>query len=216
MVSQSWSRSEADLSPNQLAKRDDIVASTVELLLYNGVNGCTVRSIAAHAGVSKGLIHYYFRDVEEVVDLAMLKATQAWIALLPRIDEQPREGMDGNPAELASHRAEALWHALWASLEPFVHGDRTLMPLWLEYWASCSRAGRIAPLREIQGLLLDYVRDILEAAGVEDSEGKSFAVTSYLFGAAMQQSVMTIPPDLVRTHIASLCGIDLSEFSAPE
>ncbi|MHB8671618.1 MAG: TetR/AcrR family transcriptional regulator, partial [Acidimicrobiales bacterium] len=70
------------LSPNQLAKRDEIVSAAVEVLLRDGVHGCTVRSIAASAGVSKGSVHYYFGDVDEIVDLAMVQATRGWIAWL--------------------------------------------------------------------------------------------------------------------------------------
>lgn len=189
-----------DLSPNQRAKRDEIVSAAVEVLLRQGVHGCTVRSIAASAGVSKGSVHYYFGDVDEIVDLAMVRATRGWIAWL-RADDSVGPTGSLTPVEV-------FWRAMAACLEPFTHGDRTLMPLWLEYWAVCTRARRIEPLREVQGLLAAYVAELLAAAAVGDEADRAFAVASYLFGAAMQQSVVAVAPERIRRHIAALCGID--------
>jgi AcrR family transcriptional regulator len=159
-----------------------------------------VRSIAAAAGVSKGSVHYYFADVEDIVDQAMLQATTAWITWLRA----------GGPSELPEdpEPAELLWCSVTACLEPFAHGDRSLLPLWMEYWALRSRADQLEPLRLLQALLTGYVAELLDRAGIADSEARSMAVTSYLFGTSMEQSVCPVDQARVRLDIAALCGID--------
>lgn len=193
-------RPTAGPSPNQLAKRDEIVSAAVEVLLRDGVHGCTVRSIASAAGVSKGAVHYYFRDVDEIVDLAMFHATHGWIAWLRGATTTEAGG------ELAP--TEGFWRVIAACLEPFANGDRTLMPLWLEYWATCTRVGRIAPLRAVQGLLVAQVAELLERLSVTDAADRAFAVTSYLFGAGMQEPVHRAAPEVVQRHIGALTGIE--------
>ncbi|MHB8671619.1 MAG: hypothetical protein ACYDAD_13855, partial [Acidimicrobiales bacterium] len=61
---------------------------------------------------------------------------------------------------------------------------------------------------EVQDLLASYVAELLAAAGAEDEADRAFAVASYLFGAAMQQSVVAVAPGSIRRHIAALSGID--------
>lgn len=184
------------LSPNQAARRDAIVDAAVHVLLDAGVHGCTVRAIAARAGVSKGVVHYYFADVDEVVDLAMLHATRAWIAWLQTAGE-----------EGATSPLDGFWRVVRASMEPFARGDRMIMPLWLEYWSARMRAGRVGPLREVQGLLVGYIHDLLEAAGVDDAGRRAEAVTGFLFGVAMQHAVSPVAIEAVTRHVADLAGV---------
>jgi AcrR family transcriptional regulator len=189
-------RDAEQLSPNQMARRDQIVGAAVDVLLAEGVHACTVRAIAARAGVSKGVVHYYFADVDEVVDMAMVHATNAWIAWL-------RAAGDAGAGP-----AERFWRAVRASLEPFAQGDRTIMPLWLEYWSARTRAGRVAPLAEVQGLLVAYMRELLEAAGVTDAARRAQAVTGFLFGVAMQHALVPVELDAVARDVAALAGLE--------
>ncbi|MCL4422458.1 MAG: TetR/AcrR family transcriptional regulator [Actinobacteria bacterium] len=188
------------MSPNQQAKRDEIVDAAVEVLLHEGVHGCTVRSIAATAGVSKGAVHYYFSDVEDIIDQAMLKAARIWIQWLGA-------GGSSGLKEPASP-IQLFWHAMSICLAPFAHGDRSLMPLWLEYWAMRSRANRIEPLQVLQELMISYVTELMEAAGVADAPERAIGVTAYLFGVSMQESILSVPKQTVMGQIAALCGLD--------
>ncbi len=190
-------REAAELSPAQIAKRDRIIATAVDVLLSDGVHGCTVRAIAQHAGVSKGTVHYYFDDVDQIVDAAMLRATEAWITWLSHASES---GVDG---------AEHFWYAIDASLVPFASGDRAVMPLWLEYWAMRVRAGDCATLVGMQQLLSSFVGDLLKSTGVDRVEEKAVGVTAYLFGIAMQESNGPIDATMVRRHVAAICGLQV-------
>jgi AcrR family transcriptional regulator len=183
------------LSPNRAAKRDMIVAAAVEVLLRDGVYACTARSIASAAGVSKGALHYYFADVDEIVDLAMRHAVGLWMRWV---------GSDGARADDPATR---LWRTLDACLKPLTGGDRTLMPLWLEYWAACMRSGRTAPLREMQDTLVSHLAHLLDAAGVEGSRTRAASVVAYLFGAGVQQTVQGTNASTLQRDVAALCGI---------
>lgn len=172
------------------------------MLLDKGVHGCTVRAIATRAGVSKGVLHYYFDDVDEVLDQAMLRAIRAWIAHVA-----------GQAEKEHATPAESFWTAVLASLDPFAHGDRTLMPLWLEYWAACSRSRRTAPLIEAQAILTSYVEGLLAACGVAGAGDTAVAVTAYLLGTASFEAVAPVPQRAIRRHVAALSG--LAEPSRP-
>lgn len=216
-------RSTDRFSPNQLAKRDAIVAAAVAVLVRDGVHGCTVRSIAGQAGMSKGTVHYYFRDVDEIVDAAMLRATRAWIAWFsggstPDEALGPVSGGAAGQAAPASRPepggtpVETLWRSLDACLEPFAHGDRALMPLWLEYWAARTRSENVAPLGEMHSLLLGYVADLLSSAGIGDVKERASGVVAYLLGEAMQEAVRPIDRTAVREHLSDLCGLSRDDL----
>lgn len=196
---------EEELSPNQAAKRQAIVAAAVDVLIQDGVHGCTVRAIASSAGVSKGSVHYYFGDVDDIIDLAMLQATMAWIAWIRSVSSLP----DADPSTGAGlDPVKVLWRAMLACLEPFAHDDRSIMPLWLEYWAIRRRAQRVEPLRLLHALLTSYVEELLVAAGAPDAPDRASAITSYLFGASMQQSVIGKTPLAIERDLAALSGLE--------
>lgn len=186
------------LSPNQLAKRDQIVAAAVAVLLRDGVHACTVRSIATQAGIAKGAVHYYFEDIDELVDRAMLAAIEGWIAWLRHVAGTPTN---------RNHSKSAFWRAVTASMEPFAQGDRTLMPLWLEYWAICTRAGRPEPLRALNDLLSSFVAELLDAAGATDPLRRAVAVGSYLLGQGMQGTTTPVPTEELLRHVSALAGL---------
>ncbi|MHB8219864.1 MAG: TetR/AcrR family transcriptional regulator [Acidimicrobiales bacterium] len=187
-------------SPNRLAKRDEIVSAAVEVLLRDGVHKCTVRAIATAAGVSKGAVHYYFSDVDEIVDMAMAQATRGWIAWL--------RSAAGTGASSQRSASERFWRVIAASVQPFARGDRTLMPLWLDYWAACTRAQRTGPIGTVHGLLTSYVAELLAESGVPDPLDRSMAVTCYLFGAGMQEPVQSMGFETVVRHVAMLSGVE--------
>jgi AcrR family transcriptional regulator len=59
-------------TPNQQAARARIAAAAAAVVARNGIAGCTVRAVADEAGMTKSTVHYYLRDANELVDLAVL------------------------------------------------------------------------------------------------------------------------------------------------
>lgn len=194
-------------SPNHLAKRDEIVSAAVEVLLRDGVHRCTVRAIAAAAGVSKGAVHYYFRDVDEIVDMAMAQATRGWIAWLRSAADSGGDTDDHTDTPSGHAAANRFWRVVAASVQPFARGDRTLMPLWLDYWSTCTRAGRTEPVGTVHELLTTYVTELLTDAGVSDAPDRSSAVTCYLFGVGIQEPMRSVNFASVVRHVSELGGV---------
>ncbi|MCX7619781.1 MAG: TetR/AcrR family transcriptional regulator [Acidimicrobiales bacterium] len=180
------------------SKRDDLLDAAVSLLLAEGVHACTVRAVAARAGVANGSVHYYFRDIEEILDLAMERATDVWISWLTGIAEQ------------APSPQRAFWAVMKACREPFAAGDRSILPLWLEYWAACMRAGRTGPIATLHQRLVALVAELLVAAGLDTATAleKARAINAYLFGIAMHDAAGLTPLGTVLRHLGALSGLD--------
>lgn len=174
-----------------------ILDAAVELLLTKGVHACTVRAVAAHAGVANGSVHYHFRDIDEILDLAMARATDVWIAWLTEI------------AERAANPREAFWSVIAACRQPFAEGDRSILPLWLEYWAACTRAGRTEPVAALHRRLVELVADLLGALGRDRQTAldQARAVNAYLFGIAMHYTTGFTPIETVQRHVSALCAM---------
>ncbi len=199
-------RNQVELSGNQLAKRDRIIDAAVSVLLAHGVRSCTVRSIAMEAKTSKGIVHYYFSDVDEIIDAAMLKAVSLWIELISRDENLGNLDTQDGPVRNSKER---FWRFISKSMEPFAHGDRTMMPLLLEYWAISTRRQRLDPLRKVQNGLVQFVSRLLASCDVDNSERIALAVTSYLIGVNMLEIVERVSESEILDSIALLTGLEL-------
>ncbi|MBY4037789.1 TetR family transcriptional regulator C-terminal domain-containing protein [Rhodococcus fascians] len=71
------------------ARRAEIVAAVWRVIERAGMNGATVRSVAAEAGVSPGSLRYYFSDQGELVLFAAEAMTQR---VVHRLEEHPAGG----------------------------------------------------------------------------------------------------------------------------
>ncbi|OZC76592.1 hypothetical protein CH251_06875 [Rhodococcus sp. 06-462-5] len=70
-------------------RRAEIVAAVWRVIERAGMNGATVRSVAAEAGVSPGSLRYYFSDQGELVLFAAEAMTQRVVA---RLEAHPTDG----------------------------------------------------------------------------------------------------------------------------
>src|SRR5882757_5968523 len=70
------------LSPNQLEKRERIVEAAKTVLVENGLAGCTARAVAAAGPLTKSAIHYYFHDMDELIDQAMAAHIAAFVSAI--------------------------------------------------------------------------------------------------------------------------------------
>jgi AcrR family transcriptional regulator len=53
-------------------RREQIIRAALRLVRREGVHGFTTTDVADEAGVSRGILHYHFRDKEEIVHEALL------------------------------------------------------------------------------------------------------------------------------------------------
>ncbi len=94
-------------SPRRLRSTARLVDAAVTLLCTEGVGGVSVQRVADTAGVSKGLVHYHFRDK----DALLAACASALVADLVARDELARQGAD------ATGILDGLWRALESSLQ---------------------------------------------------------------------------------------------------
>jgi len=180
------------LSPNQLAKQEQIVEAARVVLARDGLAGCTVRAIAEAGPLTKSAIHYYFADINLLIDRAMAAHVNAFL-----------DTMRGVAARHDDPETR-LWAVLEAYLNTFVDNANVAF-LWFEYWIAVTRSDNPdaieAMLRSATELLTELIADL----DVDDPRAKARALLSYLLGAIMQQRVRRRPFATLREEIRALC-----------
>lgn len=154
------------LSPNQLAKRQQIVASAQIVLLRGGLSGCTTREVARESGLNKGLIYYYFESIDEIVDAAMMAFAEDAAERLPPPGDERRMDIE----------------ALLGSYLSLFSARQGLPLLWLEYWTTMIRAGRSEQLVRLANDAVDLLAEAFDHTDVDDGRVRARIVFSYIVG----------------------------------
>ena len=184
-----------DLTPNQLDKRRQIVEAARRVLATRGLAGCTVREIAAAGPLTKSGIHYYFADMDVLIDQAMAGHVDAFEAQL-------RDAGDAESSALGR---------FWATVEAYLATFREqqgVTHLWFEYWIDASRKKRLDAIRQMNDRVASLFAERLEALGVASPADKGRAVLVYLTGAIVDQTVEPETGQRIRADIAALAGLD--------
>ena len=103
----------------------------MQLLARDGLAGCTARAVADASPLTKSAIHYYFRDIDEIVDAAVAAHLDAMLAGLREV---AREHADPD---------ERLRAVIVAYLDTFVDRPHAAF-LWFEHWIAAGRRGEPA------------------------------------------------------------------------
>ena len=175
-------------SPNQLQKREVIVASALDVIRRHGVAACTTRAIAEASPLTKSSIHYYFSDIDALVDLAMERYSDE---LVERVRETARQ----KPTPQA-----ALDEAIRAYVMP---GPSAVPAVWQEYYVITLRredpfalTRTVNPVVELFGQLLSAVDEGLAALAPD--------VSAMLFGVLMLRPTHPIDPEVVIANVHAL------------
>ncbi len=175
-------------------------------MVRKGVNACTVRAISKAGDVSSSALHYYFSDVNEIIELAFRR-------LMTQFFESVREA-----AEAERQPVDALWAAASAYLTrvsdwgghgeaPPIHRPATL---WFEYQSARALQNDIELLRELSQHGAAYFRKLLETAGVSGSAWKAEVFYSALLGAAVRDALNHRPPEDTLGEIGYAMQLPLS------
>jgi AcrR family transcriptional regulator len=182
------------LTPNQLDKQRQIVRAAMDVLATKGLAGCTAREIAGAGPLTKSAIHYYFADMDDLIDRAMAEHVAAFDAALRAV------GTEGDDP------VSRFWQTTEAYLATF--RDRPHVAyLWFEYWIHSSRQGRLAPVRQMHEQVAALLAERLAAAGAPAAAKAAQAVLVYLLGAIVEQSVDPRAAGEVGAHVARLAGL---------
>ncbi|KAA9154935.1 TetR family transcriptional regulator [Amycolatopsis acidicola] len=180
------------LSPNQLAKQEQIVEAARAVLATEGLAGCTARAIADASPLTKSAIHYYFADIDLLIDRAMAGHVNAFLDHLREVASRYEEP------------APRLWAVLEAYLDVFASNPNSAF-VWFEYWVAVGRAGHPQAAEAMLRSITEFLTDLLADLGIDDPRARARALQSYLLGAIVQQRVRRRAFATLREEIELLC-----------
>ena len=120
------------------ARRLSLIAATARVLAREGANGASVRTIAAEAGVSPGLIAHHFNGVD-----ALIAATYA------HVGDQVSGALEAAIAAAGDDPRARLHAYVAASFSPPI-ADRALLATWTALWGLVIAQPAIAALHDVQ------------------------------------------------------------------
>jgi|SRR5580704_2450678 AcrR family transcriptional regulator len=112
-------------------RRDQIVRATIRCLARDGYAGLTMKRVAVEAGVSQGILHYYFRDKRAILAAAAERVTA---------DLDRRVAAEARGARDARGRLRAL---VRTCLETAVR-RRDFWTVFIEFWGEALHDRRLA------------------------------------------------------------------------
>ena len=188
---------------SEALRRQQILKAAHEVALRQGIDGLTVRAVAARARLSHGLVLFHFKRKDQLVS-ALLDRVLAAILSLHIVADVPRMG---NPLD----RLRALLRQEVDRLSR----DRQMVRLFLEYWAlgnrnSAIRVKIMTELERYRAAFRTLAEEVLRAEGARfpglTPEGLAAIVVSFINGCAVQAM---IDPDRfdIEQYLATVQGI---------
>ncbi len=59
------------LTPIRAIRRDELIKAAFEIIKRDGLRAATIGNIAEAAGASKGIVHHYFEDKQDLIEHTM-------------------------------------------------------------------------------------------------------------------------------------------------
>jgi AcrR family transcriptional regulator len=182
-----------ELTPNHLAKRQQLMDAARTVLRRDGIKGCTSRAIARESGLNNGLIHYYFETVEAIVDAA------TW-QMVDEIVSRIRAAAHGH-----EDPAERFWSVVEAHLDAFESPPGQIV-LWMDYWVDAVRSGRTEIIGHIDDVIVKALADALKAADAPEPKTRARAICAYVTGAAIRRQIRRQTRAELRAEIHTMSG----------
>lgn len=183
MTGPAFTRAEPD------ARRLSLIEATARVLARDGAAGASVRTIAAEAGVSPGLVGHYFGGVD-----ALVAATYEHVGA--RVSGALHDAI----AAAGNDPRARLTGYVTASFAPPI-ADPALLATWLAFWSLVKARPDIAALHD--DIYAEYRRDLealLAACGVSDLRLAAIAITALVDGLWLELclSPQSFTPDEAR------------------
>jgi AcrR family transcriptional regulator len=183
------------------ARRQSLIAACARVLARDGAGGASVRTIAAEAGVSPGLVGHYFAGID-----ALVAATYA------QIGEQVRDALAAAVAAAGDDPRARLLAYVTASFAPPI-ADPALLATWIAFWSMVKPRPDIARLHD--DIYASYRADLerlLRACGVPATDLRltAIAITALVDGLWLE---LCLSPDsftaaearaIAETHLARM------------
>jgi TetR/AcrR family transcriptional repressor of bet genes len=170
----------------EATRREQILKAAYEVALRKGIDGLTVRAVAAHAKLSHGLVHFHFKRKPQLV-FALLD----WVLATTTVLHIPAD-IAGIPR--AHDRLRAL---LRQEMDRLAHEPRRTR-LFFEYWALGTRDAAIrakisAALDRYRAAFQTMTEEMVRteparSAGVT-ADGLAAVAVSFINGCAVQAMI---------------------------
>lgn len=144
--------------PAKVSTRDRLLHSAIDLFAANGFGNTSVKAIAAHAGVSQGLMYRYFESKDALLRAVLEEGLRdVWSTFEARTDGDPLDAIEklmrSSFATVAEH--DSLWRLLYALRNQPAVVERFSPELFAWFGAIereleklCERAGMSEPATE--------------------------------------------------------------------
>jgi AcrR family transcriptional regulator len=140
------------MTPVSDDKAGAILEAVRTLLAKNGYAATTISLVASEAGVSRGLLHYYFKNKEEMLAQVLKTNMQASVALVRDVFARARSAGD-------------LSQQLSGALRGIFQADPAIFHLFFEGWAVARQSPTVnAELKSIYREFRKAVHEGLETA----------------------------------------------------
>lgn len=171
------------------ARRREIVEASWEVIAGEGLDGLTMRKIAAAAGCTTGRLTHYFANREELV-LAALRAVYAAAA------ERMTAARDaGGTAR------ERLLHMLEETL-PLDEARLREWKIWIAFWGAAASDERLAAENDVRheewrASIRPFIREIAPSADADDEAARLVGIVN---GLGLEAAISPTGPNRVRAR----------------
>ena len=190
-------------------RRAQIVRATIRCLAREGYTRLTMKKVAREAGVSQGILHYYFRDKRDIL-------TAALQTVATDLDRRVAVAQARGPRDARARLAAVVRACLETAL-----AEREVWAVFLEFWGEMLHDPR---LRKINADIYAHARSALAKLieeGIRTGAFRAvrpvdtaFVILALVDGLSLQ---LTFEPEPMRAaRAARLVDDALARYLAPE
>lgn len=172
------------------SKRDLLVGAAVALLLRSGVGGVTSRAVAEIADVSRSNVHYWFPDMDALLDEAVGRLTDDVLSVVGRAVQPGPEGF---------------WLLLAAMRQAFESPAMLLVSL--QYWERLAQSGRVEMIRTHQDRIVEFFAERLAAAGAPEPRRRARVLVAWMAGEAFLHLAEPLTDAQTEATVSTLVGL---------
>lgn len=108
--------------PSDPDKKQKIIQAVQSVLARKGYGGATVSEVAEEAGVSRGLLHYYFKNKDEMMSMAARENLEAAVSMVHLLFR-------------TAHTGDDLGSMIIQGFKRLMENDPGFFIIFLESWA---------------------------------------------------------------------------------
>jgi len=151
-------------------RREEIESAALRIVCKHGFPTTSLRLVAKEAKVPLSILHYYFRDKDELMHCVVQRLFDGMLRMLDRVRVSEPDPVKRIERLLEAYltRTTEEWQASLA---------------FIEYWAACVRAGTVDKFyTQVQVRYSEPMAEALGEAGAEDPEGLSRTLLALMTG----------------------------------